>query len=413
MIPAAAQGALAYLETRGDAMLEFLRRLVGTPSITVEMGERAIAALVAAQTADLGLDPPEWRHLDPRHPNLLYEIRGPRPGPTLILNGHLDTQPVGEAAAWTHDPFAAEIAGGRLYGLGATDMKGAVAAMVFAFAALAASGALLRGGVRLILVANEENGGRFGADWLARQGLLRGDGCVIGEPAGVQKDWEAIYAGQRGQSGLWVRVGGQRMHSGVAASLGAANAATRMARLICALDRDLLITRSGDPSGAAAQATIGVLVRCGDAWGVNPGLAEFGIDVRTVPGMARDDVARGIEAALAAARSAHPEIPTSWRFAEPPQDWIAPTALPGDSPLVRAASGAAADILGAAPPLGLYPATTDASAFAGLAGVQTIAALGPGRISLAHRPDEYVEVDAVVAAARMYVVLAVRYLGGE
>jgi succinyl-diaminopimelate desuccinylase len=79
---------------------------------------------------------------------------------------------------------------------------------------------------------------------------------------------------------------------------------------------------------------------------------------------------------------------------------------------VRAARAATAAVLGAAPPLGVYPATTDASAFAAVAGIPTIAALGPGRIALAHRADEYVLLSSVIEAAKIYVLLAAQYLRG-
>ncbi|HWE63053.1 MAG TPA: M20/M25/M40 family metallo-hydrolase, partial [Chloroflexota bacterium] len=69
-------------------------------------------------------------------------------------------------------------------------------------------------------------------------------------------------------------------------------------------------------------------------------------------------------------------------------------------------------IFGAELPLGIYPATTDASAFATVAGIPTIAALGPGCIGRAHRADEYVSLTSVIAAARLYVMLVLHYLEG-
>jgi succinyl-diaminopimelate desuccinylase len=78
--------------------------------------------------------------------------------------------------------------------------------------------------------------------------------------------------------------------------------------------------------------------------------------------------------------------------------------------VMRAAAAAATAVLGAAPPPALYPATTDASAFATVAGIPTIAALGPGCIGRAHRADEYVSLTSVIDAAKLYVTLALGYL---
>jgi acetylornithine deacetylase/succinyl-diaminopimelate desuccinylase-like protein len=262
-------------------------------------------------------------------------------------------------------------------------------------------------------VSNEEDGGAYGADWLVRRCGLTGDACVVCEPAGVHTEWEAIYIGQRGQSGVWMRVLGDQMHSGVAHELGARNAAVRMARVMDLLDRTLHITAQQKPAASPARATIGVAVRCGTAWGINPGVGEFGIDIRTSPGMTRDDVTHGMDAALTTIQRVHPDIEVSWWFAEPPRDWIAPTLAAPDSPLVRAAQYAGASVLDVALPLGIYPATTDASAFATIADISTIAALGPGRISLAHKADEYVTVESVITAAHLYVELAATYLEAE
>jgi acetylornithine deacetylase/succinyl-diaminopimelate desuccinylase-like protein len=407
------EAALAYLDTRHDQLIGFLRELIATPSITIDIGERAVADLLIAHTRRLGLADPETVCRSAEHPNLLYRLAGAEPGPTLILNAHFDTQPVGDGAAWSRDPFAGSIEGDRLYGLGSSDMKGAVAAMVYALAALTHAGAPNRGSLILALVANEEDGGAYGADWLARDYGLTGDACVVGEPSGVHQEWEGIYNAQRGQSAVWVRTTGQQMHSGVAHAFGAVNAAVHMARVIDALDRELVIRSAADPEGARANPTLGVLVRCGDAWGINPGVAEFGVDVRTVPGMTRDDVARGFDEALARIRRSRPEIEVDWRFHDAPWDWIAPTYVAPDSAIMRAAAAAATDILGTAPPPSLYPATTDASAFATVAGIPTIAALGPGCIGRAHRADEYVSIKSVIDAARLYVRLALRYLEEE
>ncbi|HZU14961.1 MAG TPA: M20 family metallopeptidase [Chloroflexota bacterium] len=403
------QAARDFLAAKQDDLIDFLQTLVTTPSITVEMGERTIADRVKAVGRDLGLGEPDVLAAVPEHPNLLYRFDGPDPGPTLILNAHLDTQPVGDPSAWTHDPFAADTVDGRMYGLGTSDMKGAVAALVYACAALVQTDAIPAGRVLLALVANEEAGGTYGADWLVRHGHVTGDACVVCEPAGVRQEWEAIYNGQRGQSGVWVRVSGDQMHSGVAHILGARNAAVRMARVMDQLDRALRIT-AADPALGVAQATLGVGIRCGVAWGINPGVADFGIDVRTTPGMTQDDVARGMEDSLAVVRQVHADIETQWWFDAPPRDWIAPTRAAPESGVVRAAQHAAEIVLGQIPPLGTYPATTDASAFEAVGGIPTLAALGPGRISLAHKADEYVTLASVIEAAHLYAVLATLYL---
>ena len=103
--------------------------------------ERAIVAFLRGRLRGLGLGEGEVLAAEPQRPNLVTRVPGRGGGRTLMLNGHLDTKPVGDALPlWHSDPLSPQIRGGRLYGLGASDMKGAVAAMVFAALALRESG---------------------------------------------------------------------------------------------------------------------------------------------------------------------------------------------------------------------------------------------------------------------------------
>ena len=89
-------------------------------------------------------------------PDLIARIKGTGGGKSLILNGHIDTVPVGDLSKWKHDPFGAEIENGRMYGRGTTDMKGGIATMIFAVEALQKLGIKLAGDLMLQTVVNEE-----------------------------------------------------------------------------------------------------------------------------------------------------------------------------------------------------------------------------------------------------------------
>src|SRR6185436_8296361 len=118
------------------------------------------------------------------------------------------------------------------------DMKGAVAAMVFAAAALEDRG-LAPGGVTLVLTADEEAGSRFGSKWLAESGRLAGDAAVLGEPCGIVREWESIDTVSRGAALFKVRVRGTQMHSSISDRLPSVNATVHMARLIQRMDCEL------------------------------------------------------------------------------------------------------------------------------------------------------------------------------
>ena len=146
------------------------------------------------------------------------------------MNGHIDTKPPGDLDAWETPPWEPVVRDGRLYGLGAADMKGAVAAMVFAAAEVAR--AELAGDLVLVFSADEEEGSACGARWLAEQGMIAADAAIIGEPSGLAHDWEAIRLVSRGVFLFRVDVEGTSMHSTLSDHLESVNANVEMGRLL-------------------------------------------------------------------------------------------------------------------------------------------------------------------------------------
>src|SRR5262249_30127158 len=138
-----------FLRPRRDELVAFARELVATPSPNPPGDERAVAALVTAKLRELGVRDVETAGASEERPNLLARVGGG--GRTLVLCGHLDTKPPGDLGQWRGDPYSAALVDGELYGVGSGDMKGAVAAMVFAAAAVAESAVV--GTLSLVLTA--------------------------------------------------------------------------------------------------------------------------------------------------------------------------------------------------------------------------------------------------------------------
>src|SRR5437773_2571561 len=147
------------MEARG-----ILERLVRIPSQTGS--EQAAAEALAGWCREAGLDV-SMQEVEPGRPNVLATWRAGR-GPHLLLTGHIDTVPVGEG--WTRDPHGSEIAGGRLYGRGACDMKGGLAAMLGAIVALRERGELAAGDVTLAAAVGEEEDSA-GTRAMAKRGI--------------------------------------------------------------------------------------------------------------------------------------------------------------------------------------------------------------------------------------------------
>ena len=400
---------LELLSRREGELLEFTRELIATPSVNPPGDERAAAALVRERLFSLGVEDVEQVGAEETRPNLIARVPGSGSGPTLILSGHLDTKPPGDLELWRTDPWDPVIRDGELHGLGSGDMKAAVAAMVYAAGVLREVG-LPTGTLELVLTADEEAGSELGSRWLAESGLLRADAAVIGEPCGVVREWEAIDLVSRGAALFKVRVRGTQLHSSISDRLPVVNATVMMARLIDRMHRELksALTYGEHPlGGLGPTVNVGVMAQAGVYYGVYPGSAEFACDVRTLPGMTREQVEADLQAFLERAMAEEPGLDAELVF----EMWAPATEISPDEPIVGALQAAAAVVLDEQPELAAFPGATDAAYFQLTAGIPTVAAFGPGFLSRAHSPNESLPARAVLEAAKLYALAAWDYLG--
>lgn len=401
----------AFLESNRDELIGLLADLVRIDSqIPPFSDEREIVEFLRARMADAGLDDSTVLAEDPYRPNLIVRVPGRGAGRALVLNGHLDTKPVGDARQlWLSDPLVPEIREGHLYGLGSSDMKAAVAAMVFAALAVREAAPPLAGDLVLAFVADEEAGGALGSKFVApRLGPVAG--CLIGEPSGWQREWQGLHLVSRGVCGFRVRVHGTQMHSSLTDMLPSVNASQLMADLMRSIGEELKLEYVPHPlDGSKPTLNIGVLVSGGVYFGVVPGLAEFACDLRTLPGMTQASVERSLERWLDDQRQRIPALEAELEF-EPQLSWVPPAEIDSEHPLVAVAQDAAADVLGTAPPLSVFPGGTDAPWFEA-AGIPTIPSFGPGILTCAHGPNESVSLESVHQAARIYARIAAAFCG--
>src|SRR5665647_90254 len=166
-----------FLSSKNGELIEFVRLLISIDSqIPPYADEREIAGVLVQAHDAMGLGPGSIVGPSQERPSVLTRISGSEPtaGKNFMLNGHIDTKPVGEGERlWRTDPFGATIIDGDIYGLGSNDMKAAVAAMTYATYALVETGVELQGDLLLAFVADEEGGGEHGAKYLAPLGHYR------------------------------------------------------------------------------------------------------------------------------------------------------------------------------------------------------------------------------------------------
>jgi acetylornithine deacetylase len=252
---------------------------------------------------------------------------------------------------------------------------------------------------------------RFGSEFLATEYGLRADVALLGEPSGIDgPEFEFLHLLSRGISCFKIRVHGTQMHSSLTDRLTSINANVKLAEVLARMNRELQLTFLPNALCSAPTVNLGVKVEGGVGYGVCPGLAEFQSDIRTLPGMTRQQLQADLERCLDAIRQDNPDLRVELEFEQPPLDWIPPTEVPAGHPLVAALLDAAEQVLGWRPKLSAFPGGTDASKFHGVAGIPTIPSFGPGWLRLAHGPNECVGIAAIAQAAKMYALAARTYL---
>ncbi len=404
MTAAGRERLLSLLERRTPELIDFTCDLIATPSPNPPGDERAVVNFIAQALERFGYRDLQTPSAEPSRPNLMARI-GTVGARSLVFAGHVDTKPTGDLAKWRTPPYEPSIVDSRLYGLGAADMKAAIAAMIFAGRCLADSEAL-EGELRLLFTADEEAGAALGAKFLVDH-LEPTDGILVGEPTGVERPWEYLAVAARGVACFRVVVRGTQLHSALTDRLPSINASVKLAGLLSSFAGNF---RPRPPIGSPwnTVANPGVTLEGGIFYGVCPGEAAFGVDVRTVPGMTLDGLQAQVEDFLARARADDPELEVEAQW---PADiaWFPPSSVDPADPLICAARTAACEVLHSDLPDGIFPGGTEGSIWAKRA-FSVLPALGPGRLTDAHRPNESVGLDEIIAASRIYALTAFEFL---
>jgi len=378
-----------------DPCLALLRDLVAIDSVNPELvpgaaGEGAIAGSIAAHLRRLGFDV-VVQEAAPGRPNVVAVIEGREPGRSLMFCGHVDTVGVEGMSA----PFDPREANGRLYGRGAQDMKGGVAAMIDA-ARVAAANGFAKGRLMIAAVVDEEYAS-IGADVLVRE--WRADGAVVTEPTDLQ-----IGIAHKGFAWMEVETRGRAAHG--SRPREGRDAILRMGRVLARLerlDRDL---QARPPHPILGTASLHAsLVNGGRELSSYPDQCRLQLERRTIPGEGVSPIEGEVSRILDDLRTEDPEFDATSRltFARPPYE------LPSDHPLPRTLETSAATHARSTPRVGMS-FWTDAAVL-GSAGTPSIL-FGPGGAGL-HSVEEYVNVEDVLACRDVLAQLAVDWCGGR
>jgi acetylornithine deacetylase len=351
-------------------------------------GELAIAAYVADALEHLGLE--VFRHEpEPGRISVVGRLRGSRPGRSLMLNAHADTVDV----AGMDEPFSGDIRDGRLYGRGAYDMKGGLAAMMAAVKALAGAGRPHAGEILLAAVADEEYASLGTQDLVAR---YHPDGAIVTEPTALD-----ICLAHKGFAWFEVTTRGRAAH-GSRFDLGV-DANMRMGRVLAELDLLEKELRARTPHPLVGPPSLHAATLSGGS-----GLSTYAascrlqIERRTIPGERAERVIEEIASILRRQMARDPGFEAEMTVVLVRE----PFEVAPDAPIVRALTEASAAVLGRRPAYVGQTPWMDA-ALLSAAGAETVimGATGAG----AHAKEEWVELASVHQLAQCLAEAALRY----
>jgi succinyl-diaminopimelate desuccinylase len=338
--------------------------------------------------------------------NIVARREGRSPGACVHFNSHIDVVEAG--SGWSGDPFGGAVADGRVYGRGACDMKGGLAASIIALEALIDCFPDYPGAIEISGTVDEESGGYGGVAFLAEKGILakpRIDHVVIPEP--LNKD--RICLGHRGVWWAEIETKGRIAH-GSMPFLGD-SAVRHMGAVLEAFERDLFPALAARrtampvvPEGAR-QSTLNIN-------SIHGGMAEefSGFPSACVPDSCRMVIDRrflleedigDVKGEVRSLLDRVADTRNTFRY-ELRDLWeVVPSMTEREAPVVRAVAKAITAVLGKVPDYIVSPGTYDQKHFGRIGLIKDCIAYGPGILDLAHQPDEYVVIDDMLDSAKI------------
>jgi acetylornithine deacetylase len=423
----------AQIDAMRDDILATLSKTVQTPSITPKYPGLNYDELVGGETrANETLRPTyeaagamidQWEE-EPGRANLVGVIKGSGGGRSLIFNGHVDTVPPGDPATWMWgDPWSGRIENGKLYGLGATDMKAGLVAQGKAAEALKRAGIQLKGDVILESVVGEETmDHERGVTATVRRGY-KADAAIVTEPTALPYP-STISPCSAGGGRLIITVKGKATHatargsliwpggSGETYGVSAIDKGFIVYEALRNLEREWGFSKS-HPMFPPGHATIGVNCILGRPPGpMVPYIIphECILDVQVLY-LANDDwesVKQEIETYLNRVYDSDSWLKVNRPTMEWPHHWP-PYNTDPDHPIVKTLAAAHEQVLGKTAIINGFPAVDDAT-YLERGGIPSVS-FGAGNIMMAHAVDEYVECDEVINACKIYAATMLAWCG--
>jgi succinyl-diaminopimelate desuccinylase len=330
--------------------------------------------------------------------------------PNIHFTGHYDVVP--EGTGWTTDPYGCEIRDGNIYARGSSDQKSGIVSQIFAAYALKKAGLKLKGTFIASATPDEETGGQAGVGYMVEQGYFTKestDYCVITECLDVDK----VCIGHRGTLWFEVNITGKQSHGSMPSE--GINALEFAQRLMQTIDEDIrpLIAKPTElpvnPPACRMTTLTPTILQAGEKINTVPATCRIGYDWRLVPELSVSWAKEQIIAACEKVKAGMPgsEYSIVWRGADDP------TLVPKDTDLVETFFASGKTYLGKEMEFSVSPGMDDQKYVVQKGKLEKCIVYGPGRLTLAHKADEYVNIEEMKTAAKIMALSAVDLLGLE
>jgi succinyl-diaminopimelate desuccinylase len=375
-------------------LVEYCREMVRIKSVNPPGDEMAMAEYVANVLKSIGLEVKLLKHSSSRA-SVLAILRGSGQAPALLYSAHLDTVPLG-AEQWIHEPFAAETLDGKIWGRGSADMKGGLAALLVMAKIMANSGLSIKGDLIFAITAGEEVDSLGAKNVASYPDLGPVQAIIVPEPS-----YNDIYIAEKGALWLEISTYGKTAHGSMPA-LGK-NAVMMMVELIKGLENFFIPFESHAMLGGFSMSIN--TISGGIKTNVVPDRCVVSIDMRTVPGQDHHDIMARFQGLIKDLGKHDPDFKASIEITNDRP----PIETSPKEPVVKMMVDIVADITGEIPiPKGVNY-YTDAATLAPAFKAPMIIC-GPGHPGLAHQPNEYVEIEKLVQAAKIYTAATHQFL---
>ena len=381
-----------------DEMLSIAKELIQAPSENPPGNEKEAAKIVEDYLKEF--DVSNITTYEPEKDRMSIEAVVGNGKKTLIWNGHLDVVPIGDPENWKHSPFGAEESDGKLWGRGACDMKGSVAAALEAIAAIQRSEVELEGKLVFQAVADEEVGGALGARYLVENSKFckNADAGICGEPT----EFKLVIAAK---GLIWPRITalGRSCH-GSTPNKGI-NAISKMTKVIQALESMEL--KANHPILGKPTINIGT-IEGGTKTNIVPDRCTITVDRRIIPGERKEEIVQTIEKLLGDLQEKDSELKIETNLTK---DLLyeEPSEISKDDEIVKLVSKCYKDIFSKKSEVSGMSGATDARFLINQGRIPTLI-FGPGSLDQAHTIDEFIEMETLERATDVFAEIIATFL---